>query len=51
MLFDRPARLLYRHHRDLYIPMRLFATEYRHIVYLSVGLVVLGVLAALGILR
>jgi hypothetical protein len=28
MLLDPPARFLYRHHRNLYQPMRLFACGY-----------------------
>ena len=32
MLLDRPARVLYRHHQDLYLPMLTLATEYRWLV-------------------
>ncbi len=38
MLFDRPARYLYEHHRNLYAPMRVLATHYRHIVFLGVAI-------------
>ena len=40
MLLDRPAQFLYGHHRDLYLPMRMLATEYRWILRACVGLAV-----------
>ena len=40
MLLDRPARFFYRHHRDLYLPMRVLATEYRWIFRTCVGAVI-----------
>jgi len=59
MLLDRLVRVLYRDHRDLYLPMLTFATEYRWLVRAGVILaaaafarVVLtrpSVLAALGL--
>lgn len=59
MLLDRPARVLYRHHRDLYLPMLTFATEYRWLVRVGVILVAAAfgrflltrpsILAALGL--
>lgn len=36
MLFDRPARFLYRHGWNLYQPMHAFASEYRWIVRIVV---------------
>jgi hypothetical protein len=59
MLLDVPARLLYRHHHDLYLPMRTFATEYRWLLRAGVVLAAAafaclvltqsGILAALGL--
>ena len=43
MLLDRPARFLYRHDRDLYVPMVAFAAEYR---WLLRALVITGTLIA-----
>ena len=40
MLLDRPAQFLYGHHRDLYLPMRMLATEYRWIFRTGVGVVI-----------
>lgn len=40
MLLDRPAQFLYWHHRDLYVPMRVFAVEYRWILRTSVAVAV-----------
>jgi hypothetical protein len=36
MLLDRPACFLYRHQRNLYLPMLAFAAEYRWIVRIGV---------------
>ena len=38
MFFDRPAQFLYQHHRNLYLPMLAFASEYRYIVRTAVFL-------------
>jgi hypothetical protein len=38
MLLDRPASFLYRHHRNLYLPMVAFGCEYRCIVRIGVVL-------------
>lgn len=38
MLFDFPARILYRHHRDLYEPMHVVSCNYRCLVKIGVVL-------------
>ena len=61
MLLDLPARLLYRHGRDLYMPMRVFATPYSLICHVAIALAALWLvdyallghrlLASLGIVQ
>jgi ABC-type multidrug transport system permease subunit len=47
MLFDRPARFLYRHGENLYVPMRMFATPYSQFVRIVIGILWLLVIARL----
>jgi hypothetical protein len=61
MLLDLPARFLYRHGRDLYMPMRVCATRYSLICHVAVALAALwlvyyallghGLLASSGIVQ
>jgi hypothetical protein len=61
MLFDGPARILYRHGRNLYAPMRMLATPYVNILHVAIAIIVLlvvgrllwdgGLMTALGIVH